>query len=237
MLNRTQLIDEMLKNLLKLLFPKLCSGCDSLLLKNEAIICSKCRHELPLTQDHFIPNNYTTKKFYGIVPVEICASMLYFHKEGIVQQLIHNLKYKNHQEIGTLLGNWYADDLRELAKKHQFSEVIPVPLHKKRMKERGYNQITTFCEALATNLELNYNDKLLYRNFYSKTQTKKNKEQRNKIDSSLFEATFTEKDCGKHFLLVDDVITSGATLEACTKALLKIPKAKISILTIAYTDS
>ena len=107
----------MLKNLLNLLFPKLCNGCNSLLLKNEAIICSTCRHGLPLTQHHNLKDNYTTKKFYGIIPVEFSASMLFFHKEGIVQNLIHNLKYRKQQEIGTFLGNWYAEDLKEIAKK------------------------------------------------------------------------------------------------------------------------
>jgi len=226
----------MLKNLLNIFFPKLCNGCNSLLLKNEIIICSTCRHGLPLTQHHNLKDNYTAKKFYGIIPVEFSASMLFFHKEGIVQNLIHNLKYRNHQEIGSFLGNWYAEDLKEIANKNNFSEIIPVPLHKKRLQERGYNQVTTFCEALSKNFQIKYNDKLLFKNFYSKTQTKKNREQRNEFAKSLFDVTFTEADYDKHFLLVDDVITSGATLEACAKALLKIPNAKISILTIAYTD-
>ena len=227
----------MAKYLLNLLFPKLCMGCDSLLLQNEKIICTNCNHHLPYTNHHILAGNDTTKKFYGIIPVEFSAAMLYFHQKGIVQNLIHNLKYKKHQEIGTLLGKWYAEDLKEIAQKNNFTEIIPVPLHKKRLQERGYNQVTTFCEALSENLHINYNDKLLFRNLYSKTQTKKNKEQRNEVTKSLFDVTFTEADYDKHFLLVDDVITSGATLEACAKALLKIPNAKISIVTIAYTDS
>lgn len=227
----------MLKNLLNLLFPKLCAGCNGLLLQHEATICISCRHDLPFTQHHHLQHNYTTKKFYGIIPVEFCASMLYFHKDGIVQNLIHNLKYKNHQEIGTLLGNWCAEDLKDIQKKYGFTDIIPVPLHKKRFEERGYNQVHTFCETLAKNLEINYNSTLLIRNFYSKTQTKKNKEQRSKGTASLFDVKYTPADCGKHILLIDDVITSGATLQACAKALLKIPNVKISIYTIAYTDS
>ena len=227
----------MIKSLFNLFFPKACLGCSQFLLNNESVICTECRHNIPLTHHHLYSDNEVMTKFYGRLPLEHGSSLMYFHKKGIVQELIHNLKYRNHQEIGTFLGNWYAEDLKEIAKKHDFSEIIPVPLHKKRLQERGYNQVTTFCEALSKNLHINYNDKLLFRNLYSKTQTKKNKEQRNEVTKSLFDVTFTEADYDKHFLLVDDVITSGATLEACAKALLKIPNAKISIVTIAYTDS
>lgn len=227
----------MLKNLINLLFPKLCSGCNSLLLNNEKIICSECNHHLPLTQHHFLESNDTTKKFYGIIPIEFSASMLYFHQKGIVQNLIHNLKYKNHQEIGTFLGNWYAKDLESNPKIKTISEIIPVPLHKKRLEERGYNQVTTFCEALSQELKTPYNPNLLYRSRYSKTQTKKDKESRKEVSNALFDVKFTEKDHNKHFLLIDDVMTSGATLEACAKALLKIPNSKVSIVTIAYTLS
>ncbi len=227
----------MLKNLLNLLFPKTCKGCESLLLRNETIICSDCRHKLPLTQHHLIKSNSTSRKFYGIVPTEFCGSMLYFHKNGIVQNLIHHLKYKKGQEIGTLLGNWYSDEIKNIEELKDITEIIPVPLHKKRLEERGYNQITTFCQSLAQNLQVGYNDVLLRRNLYSKTQTKKNKEERNTISKSLFEVSHFDSNKKNHFLLVDDVITSGATLEACAKALLKIPNSKISIITIAYSDS
>lgn len=227
----------MLINLINLLFPKLCYGCNVLLLQKEKVICAECSHQLPLTQHHLLSENYITKKFYGILPIEFSAAMLYFHKKGIVQQLIHNLKYKNHQEIGTFFGKWYANDLRAIAVQHEFTEIIPVPLHKKRLQERGYNQVTTFCKALSKELQIDYNEQILYRKIYSSTQTKKNKAARIEASNDIFEVSFTEKDNGKHFLLVDDVITSGATLEACAKALLKIPEAKISIITIAYSDS
>jgi ComF family protein len=227
----------MLKYLINLLFPKLCLGCNSLLLTNERTICSSCNHNLPYTNHHLLKSNDTTKKFYGIIPIEFSAAMLYFHQKGIVQNLIHNLKYKNHQEIGTLLGNWYAKDIETVAKIKKFSEIIPVPLHKKRLEERGYNQVTTFCEALSNELQIPYNPSLLYRNRYSKTQTKKDKENRKEVTNALFDVTYTVADHNKHFLLVDDVMTTGATLEACAKALLKIPNSKVSIVTIAYTQS
>ncbi len=227
----------MLKYLINLLFPKLCLGCNHLLLTNEKMICSDCNHNLPYTNHHVLKNNDTTKKFYGIIPIEFSASMLYFHQKGIVRNIIHNLKYKNHQELGTLLGNWYAKDLESVTEIATVTEIIPVPLHKKRMEERGYNQVATFCEALSKQLDIPYNPNLLIRNRYSKTQTKKDKENRKEITNALFDVNFTEADHNKHFLLVDDVLTSGATLEACAKALLKIPNSKVSIVTIAFTLS
>lgn len=227
----------MLKYLINLLFPKLCLGCNSLLLTNERTICSSCNHNLPYTNHHLLKSNDTTKKFYGIIPIEFSAAMLYFHQKGIVQNLIHNLKYKNHQEIGTLLGKWYAKDIEAIAKIKTFSEIIPVPLHKRRLEERGYNQVSTFCEALSNELQIPFNTTLLYRNRYSKTQTKKDKENRKEVSNALFDVTYTDADHNKHFLLVDDVMTTGATLEACAKALLKIPNSKVSIVTIAYTQS
>jgi len=227
----------MLKYLINLLFPKLCLGCNSLLLHNEKTICCECIHYLPHTNHHVLDNNDTTKKFYGIIPIEFSAAMLYFHQKGIVQNLIHNLKYKDHQEIGILLGKWYAKDLKSIPAMKTISEIIPVPLHKKRLEERGYNQITTFCEALSRELEIPYNPNLLYRSRYSKTQTKKDKEHRKEVTDALFDVHLSGNNHNKHFLLVDDVMTSGATLEACAKALLKIPNSKVSIVTIAYTLS
>lgn len=227
----------MLKYLINLIFPKLCFGCNSLLLNNEFIICSKCNHDMPFTLHHLLDNNDTTKKFYGIIPIEFGSSMLYFHQNGIVQNLIHNLKYKNQQQIGSFLGKLYSEDLKSVTKIKTMSEIIPVPLHKKRLEERGYNQVTTFCEALSNELKIPLNNSLLYRNYYSKTQTKKDKEARKEVSNALFDVHYTEKDHNKHFLLVDDVITSGATLEACARTLLKIPNTKVSIITIAYTIS
>ncbi|ESU29835.1 amidophosphoribosyltransferase [Flavobacterium limnosediminis JC2902] len=207
------------------------------MLTNEEVICSACRHDLPFTNHHSVKNNETFKKFYGRLPVEHASSIVYFHKKGIVQQLIHNLKYKGAEEIGTLFGNLYYTELNEIHLAEKFDAVIPVPLHKKRLRERGYNQATPFGTTLAKGLNIPFNDTLLIRKHYSKTQTKKNLLGRTEIDTTLFEANFSENDCGKHFLLVDDVITSGATLEACGKALLKIPNAKVSIITIAFAHS
>jgi ComF family protein len=162
---------------------------------------------------------------------------LYFHKKGIVQELIHNLKYKGHEEIGTLLGHWYGQDLKEVLLSQKPDVIIPVPLHSRKYKERGYNQVTSFGLALSKELAISYNSKLLIRTVYSKTQSKKNLIGRAEGIENLFDVTFTESDHGKHFLLVDDVITTGSTLEACSRALLKIPNVKISIVCMAMAQS
>lgn len=227
----------MLKSLTALLFPKACPGCNNLLLDSEPVICTSCNHEMPYTQHHLIPDNETYKKFYGRLPVQHASSLLYFHKEGLVQQLIHNLKYKGQQDVGRLMGEWYARELKNVPALQSLTDVIPVPLHPKKLRERGYNQVTEFGRALAEGLDIHYNEALLLRTAYTKTQTKKNIEARAAIIGSTFDVAFTANDSNKHFLLVDDVITTGATLESCGRALLTIPGAKVSVVTIAYAHS
>ena len=227
----------MFESIINLFFPKVCSGCSSFLLTNENVICTVCRHDIPLTNHHLNPENDAFKKFYGRVPVLHTSALFYFHKKGIVQQLIHNLKYKGHEEIGTILGEWYAEDLKTIDLLQSVDEIIPVPLHRRKLKERGYNQVTAFGKALSSRLNTDYNDALLIRNVYSKTQSKKNLLGRTEGIETIFDISFTEKDHNKHFLLIDDIITTGSTLEACSRALLKIPGAKISIVCMAMAQS
>ncbi|RDI56942.1 ComF family protein [Flavobacterium glaciei] len=227
----------MFESIINLFFPKVCSGCSAFLLSNENVICTVCRHDIPLTNHHLNPENDAFKKFYGRIPVIHTSALLYFHKKGIVQELIHNLKYKGHEEIGAILGEWYAEDLKTIELLESVDEIIPVPLHRRKLKERGYNQVTAFGKALSSSLNIDYNDTILVRNVYSKTQSKKNLLGRTEGIESTFDVSFTEKDHNKHFLLIDDVITTGSTLEACSRALLKIPGAKISIVCMAMAQS
>ncbi|PWA06622.1 ComF family protein [Flavobacterium psychrotolerans] len=227
----------MFENLINVLFPKVCVGCNTFLLSNEKVICTVCRHEIPLTNHHLNPENEAFKKFYGKIPVEFTSTLVYYHKKGIVQEMIHSLKYRGHEEIGTILGDWHAEDLKRLPVTSTFDAIIPVPLHKKRLKERGYNQVTTFGLALSDNLNITYDTSILRRNIYSKTQVKKNLLKRTEVVGNIFEVEFTDKDHNKHFLLIDDVLTTGSTLEACGRALLKIPGAKISIVCMAMSHS
>lgn len=227
----------MIKNIINLFFPPVCSGCHSFLVANENVICTLCRHNIPLTNHHLNRENEAFTKFYGRIPVEHSSALLYFHKKGIVQELIHNLKYKGQEEIGTILGEWYAEDLKNLTLINSVDKIIPVPLHKRKLRERGYNQVTNFGLALSKNLSIPYESDILVRNIYSKTQSKKNFLNRSDGIDTIFDVVFTEKDHNKHFLLIDDVLTTGSTLEACSHALLKIPGAKISIVCMAMAHS
>ena len=226
----------MFQSVLNLFFPKACAGCNSILLSDEKAICTSCRHEIPLTNHHKTINNEVFNKFYGRIDLEFAAAMFYFHKKGIVQEMIHKLKYKGHQEIGQLIGDWYAEELKSITEIKSIDYIIPVPLHKKRLKERGYNQITTFGKTLSTNLNIPFNDSILVRNVYSKTQTKKTFLGRSEVIESVFGVSFDESHHNKHFLLIDDVITTGSTLEACCRELIKIPGAKVSIVCMAMTQ-
>lgn len=226
----------MLKNLINLFFPKACSGCNSFLVSNEIVICTECRHEIPLTNHHRTLNNEAFSKFYGRIPIEFASALFYFHKKGVVQELIHKLKYKGHQEIGATIGDWYAEELKTVKEFSTVDFIIPVPLHKKRLKERGYNQVTTFGESLSRSLKIPYEASLLKRNVYSKTQTKKTFLGRSESVEQIFNINFNELHHDKHFLLIDDVITTGSTLESCGRELLKIPGARLSIVCMAMTQ-
>ena len=227
----------MFKSLLHLFFPPTCAGCKTILIVNENVICTSCRHEMPLTQHHLNPENDAYKKFYGRIPVEHVSALVYFHKKGIVQELIHSLKYRGQEAIGTVLGEWYAEELKNIPVLSTVDTIIPVPLHPKKLSERGYNQVTEFGNALAKSLQIPISNSILFRQVYSKTQSQKNRLGRTEGIDTIFDVSFDEKDHNKHFLLIDDVITTGATLEVCAKALLKIPGTKISIVCMAMADS
>lgn len=232
-----KIIDEIRKNLLNVLFPVFCNGCTKLLLKNENIICTLCLHKLPFTNHHLIKETELEKVFYGIIPFEFGASVLYFSKKGITQNLIHNLKYRNRQEIGTFLGDLYAKELinNETIKNIDF--IIPVPLHKKRLHKRGYNQVTTFCKSIEKNLTIPILDDVLVKTQHLKSVTDKSKEGRLRHNKNVFAIENQERIEGKHVLIIDDVFTTGATIEACANQILKIKNTKISILTMAYSQS
>jgi ComF family protein len=226
----------MIKNLLNLFFPEVCRACSNHLSDNELQICTNCRHDLPLTNFHSDPENAVHKMLYGRVKLEQATALLHFSKKGIVQQLMHNLKYKGHEEVGQLLGEWLGDELKLLDAYSNIDVVIPVPLHKHKLRSRGFNQVDKFGIAIAAALNADFNDSVLIKTTNTKTQVFKDRLKRNSSDHSNFKiinGTILEN---KHILIVDDIITTGATIEDCANILLEINDIRLSLATMSITD-
>lgn len=230
------LIDKMIKNLLNLFFPKVCLSCDNQLEENEMYMCTNCRHVLPLTNFENIQDNEVTKILYGRVELHYASSLLWFSKKGLVQHLLHNLKYKGHEEVGEFLGKWHGEELRNYEGFKSVDVVIPVPLHSKRLRQRGYNQVHKFGEEIANALDCDFNTNVLQKSKSTKTQVFKDRIRRWNNDDTLFLVTDYDILKGKHILLVDDIITTGATLETCANALLKIEGVTLSVATMAIAE-
>jgi ComF family protein len=224
----------MLNDFVALIFPKICVSCGKSLFKNEQTICTFCAYHLPKTNFHLAVDNPIEKIFWGRVQLHSAAAFYEFNKGGKVQHLIHQLKYKGQKEIGNTLGKLYGFDLKLNDRFNTVNIIIPVPLHEKKKKKRGYNQSDCFAEGLAQSMEVDVDLKILYRIANSETQTKKSRFNRWQNVESIFKLNNTSTLEGKHILLVDDVVTTGATLEACAQVLLQIPNTKLSIVTIAY---
>lgn len=224
-----------LKDLYSLFYPETCLCCKEPLTSNEIVICIACRHDLPLTNFSSEKDNLVEKSCYGRIPIESGTALFYFFKKGKVQELIHALKYRNQQQVGVVLGNWLGEQMLESNRFNNIDFIIPVPLHKNKLKTRGYNQVTTFGKSLTKKLNTQYNDTVLKRVTFTNTQTKKIRFDRWKNMEELFFVENHEAMKNKHILLVDDIFTTGATLEACYKAFEKTENLKISIACMAYT--
>jgi ComF family protein len=220
-----------------LFFPVTCVSCGKALYKNENNICTYCLYHLPKSNFHLTNDNPVAKIFWGRINIQSAAAFYTFNKGGKVQQLIHQLKYKGQQQVGICLGKLYGYELRDCPDFKSVDVIIPVPLHAKKQRKRGYNQSTCFAEGLAETMRLAVDPGVLFRSAASETQTKKTRFTRWKNVESIFYVQNEQQILNKHILLVDDVITTGATLEACAQALLKIEGVKVSVATIAYASN
>tara|TARA_R110002126_G_scaffold256916_2_gene399892 strand:+ start:380 stop:1057 length:678 start_codon:yes stop_codon:yes gene_type:complete len=223
----------MLKYIVNLFFPKVCNACHNLLNDYEDTICLDCRHDLPITNFHFDNNDSVAKVLYGRAKIENGTALFRFEKKGNVQRLIHNLKYKDHEHIGFVLGNWLGGELKTLEAYKNIDAVIPVPLHKNKLKKRGYNQVAMFGQQIAAALNTDYLDDVLVKITNTKSQTTKGRFTRWTNSDELFALKNMETIDNKHILIVDDIITTGATLEACISVLNQAKNIKISIATMA----
>lgn len=226
----------MIKNLLNLFFPKVCYACSDLLSDNEHHICTSCRHQLPVTNYHFEEDKTVEKVFYGRVKIEKATALLKFHKKGRVQQLLHNLKYKGHETIGQFLGAWLGQELNDTKDYGTIDIVIPVPLHKNKLRKRGYNQVSKFGKEIANALETDFAENVLVKKTATATQVFKKRFARWQGSDDNFSLENADLISGKHILLVDDIITTGATIEACSNILQKAKNVKISIAAMAIAE-
>ncbi|MBI4946784.1 MAG: ComF family protein [Bacteroidetes bacterium] len=225
----------MLNDFLSLIFPKVCAACGKSLLKSEESICTYCLYHLPKTNFHLYNDNPVIKLFWGRTNIFSASSLYTFSKGSKVQHLIHQLKYRGKKEIGVSLGKYYGRELKTSPLFSSSNLVIPIPLHPKKLKKRGYNQSETFAQGIAESMQAENGSNLLIRTHYSETQTRKSRFARWENVEEIFKVVSPEKIQGKHVLLVDDVVTTGSTLEACANKILEVPDTKVSVATIAST--
>ncbi|MBC8986137.1 ComF family protein [Pedobacter sp. N36a] len=221
-------------DLLHLLFPATCMGCTLPLVSGEVQICSTCLHGLPYTDQHLNLENLVARQFWGRIPCHAAMAMLFFKKGGTVQQLIHHLKYSNQPELGIRMGILLGERLLSSPFYQDIDFLIPVPLHKKRLKKRGYNQSYSIAQGISQVLKTPISTKHLLRKTATDSQTNKGRFLRFENMSAAFELQHPEELTNQHLLLIDDVLTTGATLEACAIALLQARPEKISIAALAF---
>ncbi len=216
-----------------LLYPNLCIVCNENLHRNEHFLCLTCLHGIPKTNYHNTIDNPIEKRFWGKVPIQSSTAFFFFQKGSPFQKILHALKYKNNKEVGEVLGKYAAVDLLDSPNFTSIDVIIPVPLHPKKLQKRGYNQSEWICNGLSTILNKPLDTTSLIRIRENTTQTKKTVFERYENTDGIFELKNKTALIGKHILLVDDVLTTGSTLEACIIALLEAEGAKVSVFALA----
>ena len=230
-----KLASEIASGLTQLFFPEVCAGCGGDLSKREQLICMKCRHELPLTGFEQYAGNPIEKIFWGRASIATASAHFYFSKNSPLQHILHQLKYGGKKSIGSYLGRSMGTAIIESERFGEIDALIPLPLFASRQKERGYNQATALCEGIAAVLGLPVLEQVISRIRSTETQTHKTRIARWQNMEGKFQLhDEKELEC-KHVLLVDDVITTGATLDACAQELLRVNGICLSIAALAYT--
>lgn len=219
---------------LHLFYPHICTGCGSDLLNEESQLCLRCIHALPHTNFAGMAGNPIEKQFWGRIAVEACHSEFYFAKEFLIQHLIHLLKYKGDTAIGTYLGELMGLSLLQSNRFRNIDALIPLPLYADKERKRGYNQAAIVCNGISSVMNIPVKNEVVIRSHATETQTRKHRTERWENVSESFRIEYPEWLRNKHVLLVDDVITTGATLEACGHTILQTGNVKLSIATLAY---
>lgn len=226
-------IKKLAGDLIHVLFPDLCLACSSLPKTRDASFCVDCLHAMPYTDHFLLKENDVTKHFRGRVSILHGAALLRFREGGIVQEMLHHLKYKKRKEIGEVLGEIAGKKLLDSTIFSLPDIIIPVPVHPKKVRRRGYNQSTIFGKAVGAVIKVALADDILIKDTETTSQTGKSRTERVVNVSEVFVLKKPEEISGRHVLIVDDVITTGATLEACCLKLKEGGAKSISVLSIA----
>lgn len=229
-------LSKNLSDLLELFFPSLCVICGDRLVTQEKFLCFTCWNDLPVSNFHLEPENKVAQLFWGRVHIENATSFFHYRKGSNYQQLIHFIKYKGLKELGFETGKRFGHVLSQTDNFMQIDYIMPVPLHPKKLKQRGYNQSEWIANGIAKGMGKTVITSNLIRKIYTSTQTKKTRFERWQNVENIFAVKNAEDLNGKHILLVDDVVTTGATLEACAVQILKNKNTKVSIATLAFAD-
>ena len=222
-----------IKDLISLLFPRYCKVCRRRLMHSEQHLCVSCLLELPRTHYEQNPENVLMQHFMEWPEVVRATAYFHYYKEGRYSNLIHHLKYYDHPEVGTFLGRLAATELRGSGFFDDIDLIIPVPLSKKKLRQRGYNQSDYIARGISEVTNIPLRTDCIVRTVDTDTQTHKSQDERWKSTKGIFQVTNPEVLKGKHLLLIDDVTTTGATLHACSSALLTLPSIRVSIFALA----
>jgi len=225
---------SLLTDFMDTVYPNYCLGCNAMLESSDSVLCMDCIEELPFTHFFEKEDNPVKEIFYGRILVAHAGSALFFTKDSPVQRLLFALKYQNDKHAGLFLGALLAQSLAETDWIKEVDWIVPLPLHRKRERKRGYNQSTVICSKLSEILGIPMNNDMVERAVYTETQTHKTREARWQSMQTVFKVKNEDALRGKHVLLVDDVLTTGATMEVCGSEILKIKDTKLSIATAAY---
>lgn len=225
--------NQILQHFLELLFPRICVVCGCKLIRDERHICLSCVLHMPRTTHHRQAENPMEQLFYGRVPVERACAYFEFRKGSNYQKILHQLKYRGLKEIGELMGERFGCELRQAGEFEDIDLICPVPLHPKKERKRGYNQSYHIALGLSKAFQVPVDTTNLKRVVFTATQTRKSRFERWQNVDGIFEVADPKQLEGKHLVLVDDVVTTGSTLEACAHSIHKSCKAKVSILTLA----
>lgn len=220
---------------LHLLFPHVCAGCGSDILNEETLLCMRCVDLMPETNFELHANNPVEKTFWGRLPLAAATAQFYFNKESLLQQLMHQFKYRGNKELGFQLGSIMGEQLKRSGR-FEVDAIVPLPLFPAKEKRRGYNQATVLCEGMARVMNIPVLHKVITRPQHTETQTKKGRIERWENIEGKFVLADPVAISKRHLLLVDDVITTGATLEACGNELLKAENARLSIATFCIAS-